>query len=619
MNRIFILLFFIFSTGAFAQKTQVSASFTPDTVRPNDVFAYVVELKNLEATLDFKNIPIPADFKYIRQEISSQMAMSFGTGGGGVSERTQIIKLLFSAPQKEGEYKIDSWKLNVNNIEHVVNSASIKVDSNAKAVIQSQQNVFGNNFGSMRQQRQPRQQREVDLNAVVSSKVEFKKGNIYVGESIPCDVSLIIDKKALSENGLRLVGLQCTTEKADDFSCTGFPSRPQVDESDAKNIFVKYKTLITPNKAGNYQLAFVFDGVFESGMPTAMDMDVFSVFETNFFGRQIPFKLPAQTENLTINPLPIEGCPDDFTGAIGKFSIEKLEVDSDSISVGEPCTLKAKIIGRGNFDRISAPQVKDDENWKVYKPKSEFIDESNGMNFFGAKNFEYIIVAQKADLTLSPSLSFSYFDTEKEQYVTVDAKPVAMSVAPAKKHSSASGLSNESAQTVAKDGGFEILDSSALTSESSLKTSLFLTKEFWFAQIIILLLAAVFIKTHLNKIKLAKDLPYAKFLSDKKLSAKKSKEAFLFANKNKALEFFNSAKESIQYAIAAKESVEALSITEKDALRLLEKNNKTMLFDEMKIFFEGSNMILYGGENKSASDLKELNLKLKNICAELLK
>jgi len=620
MKQIFILLFFIFSTVAFAQnKSQITASFSQESVRPNDTFAYVLEIKNIDTKFELKNIPIPEDFKFQRQESSNQMAMSFGSSGGGFTERTQILKLFFQAPSKEGDYKIDSWSVKIDDTEYTVNAVSVKVDSNAKQIVQTQQqNPFGRNF-PQRARQQHRQPQEIDLNSIVSAKVEFKEGNIYVGESIPCDVILLVDKNALAENSLRLVALQCTTEKADDFSCTAIPQQPDIDENDPKNAILKYRTFITPNKAGEYQLSFVFDGIFEGGMPSAMDMDIFSVFDNNFFGRKIPFKVPVQTQILTIKELPQEGRPDDFTGAIGNFSIEKLEVDTDSITVGEPCTLKAKIIGRGNFDRISAPLIKETSDWKTYKPKSEFIDESNGMHLFGAKNFEYVIVAQKADLEFSPSISFSYFDSIKEKYVTLEAKPVAMSVAPAKKHSFASNVSKESSQQNTKEGEFEILESSVLNKESSASAPFFLSKEFWIAQIILILIAGFVIKMHLRKIKLSQDLPYAKYLSDRKTSLKKTKEALNFSNKSKALEFFNSAKGSIQYALAAKEPIEALSITEKDAWRLLEKNNHTELFEDIKIFFEGANMILYGGKTENVSDLANLNFKLKNICTELLK
>lgn len=44
-------------------------------------------------------------------------------------------------------------------------------------------------------------------------------------------------------------------------------------------------------------------------------------------------------------------------------------VDPDALSVGDPSIITAKLVGMGNFGRISAPELDTGGNWKITSPK----------------------------------------------------------------------------------------------------------------------------------------------------------------------------------------------------------------------------------------------------------
>jgi hypothetical protein len=88
-------------------------------------------------------------------------------------------------------------------------------------------------------------------------------------------------------------------------------------------------------------------------------------------------------------------------------------------SVGNPVTLKVQVEGLGNFDRMGAPALTQTNGWRTYQPTSdtETLDEI-GMS--ALKTFSYTVVPLDA-VRQAPIAEFSYFDPEKEKYITLHA------------------------------------------------------------------------------------------------------------------------------------------------------------------------------------------------------
>jgi hypothetical protein len=150
----------------------------------------------------------------------------------------------------------------------------------------------------------------------------------------------------------------------------------------------------------------------------------------SFGSRQIPFEINMPSKKIEVLPLPEEGKPANFTGAIGSFSLDSVTVEPDALTVGEPCTIFVKIVGIGNFPRIQEPKLDAKDDWKTYKAKSSFTDESNGLSNIGIKTFEYTVVPRKPDIPYAPEVLFNYFDPIAKRYVEVKSNPVPVSVAP---------------------------------------------------------------------------------------------------------------------------------------------------------------------------------------------
>ena len=150
----------------------------------------------------------------------------------------------------------------------------------------------------------------------------------------------------------------------------------------------------------------------------------------DFFGQvtEKPLVLHSDSTPVKIQPLPVQGRPADFSGAVGKFDLSAEASVAKAMS-GDPITLTIKITGQGNFDRVITNGLVSSVAWKGYKPNSRFEPaESNG--FAGTKIFEQAIVPTQSGSSAIPALSFSYFDPDIHGYVTKTTDPVRVEISP---------------------------------------------------------------------------------------------------------------------------------------------------------------------------------------------
>ncbi|MCI5223713.1 MAG: hypothetical protein D3924_13850, partial [Candidatus Electrothrix sp. AR4] len=146
--------------------------------------------------------------------------------------------------------------------------------------------------------------------------------------------------------------------------------------------------------------------------------DIFGQYSS----REIKIRSP---ENLiTVLDLPAENRPDDFSGAIGSFSIS-VSASPLAGKIGDPITLKMKVTGSGNFDMVQAPELSESEGWKTYPASDNFIEQGRGK---GEKNFEQAVVPVTGGVTAVPQLRFSYFDSTEEEYVTLMSEPIPLTL-----------------------------------------------------------------------------------------------------------------------------------------------------------------------------------------------
>ncbi len=145
----------------------------------------------------------------------------------------------------------------------------------------------------------------------------------------------------------------------------------------------------------------------------------------DFFGTLDPVAVTANSMTIEVLPLPDEGKPPEFTGAVGRFTFDVQAVPTD-VAAGEPVTLTMTVSGQGNFDTVAAPRVPvDPQRLKPYEPKARPADQGH------TKVFEQVLIPLDPSVQEIPAIRFSFFDPSTGRYETVAKGPIPLHVRPA--------------------------------------------------------------------------------------------------------------------------------------------------------------------------------------------
>ncbi|MGZ4043698.1 MAG: BatD family protein [Bacteroidia bacterium] len=135
----------------------------------------------------------------------------------------------------------------------------------------------------------------------------------------------------------------------------------------------------------------------------------------------IEVKAKSNAITIEVLPLPEEGKPASFNGAVGKLNY-KVETNTQTLKANEALNLKITISGNGNFPLMDAPKLNLPESFESYDPKV-----SEAAN---AKSFDYLVVPRNEGEFILKDLDFSYFNTETKKYNTIQSPEIKITVLP---------------------------------------------------------------------------------------------------------------------------------------------------------------------------------------------
>ncbi|MFA5168195.1 MAG: BatD family protein [Candidatus Omnitrophota bacterium] len=137
-----------------------------------------------------------------------------------------------------------------------------------------------------------------------------------------------------------------------------------------------------------------------------------------FFARRQNRLLSPPPIQLVVKPLPENGKPASFQGAVGTFRLSAT-IDREKVKQNEPVTLKMVIEGEGNIETITRPKVPALTGFKTYDAdtNSKLFQTENVIG--GTKSFEIVFIPKEEGKSFIPPLEFSFFDPRQERYVTL--------------------------------------------------------------------------------------------------------------------------------------------------------------------------------------------------------
>lgn len=202
---------------------------------------------------------------------------------------------------------------------------------------------------------------------------------------------------------------------------TLYPDRPTTIDGDDVRLIMNY-----PEELGRSRSPFDAFG----------DDDFFSgsVFDDPFFrsfGNRLtitktrPVVAEAAIDPIVVRPVPSQGRPDNYVGAVGQYTIAA-EATPNRAQAGEPITLSLAITGSGSMDVVRAPPLsRQPDLTRDFKVSDESLA---GVVSGSTKVFTTTIRPLHDKVKAIPAIEYSYFDPDLEQFITVTSDPIPIEV-----------------------------------------------------------------------------------------------------------------------------------------------------------------------------------------------
>ena len=391
-------------------------------------------------------------------------------------------------PQSEGEFTIPSFDVKIEGKTFRTQAMKLSVSGGAR--VPQQMPGFPQNTAPMPSSPPPA---SAETGEPFFAELILSKKKVYVGEVVPVEFRFYFNSRIGGQVGERpnFGGEGFTVQK---FS--NAVKREQVVNG-ANYVVFSFQSAITAVKSGTLEIP---EATLEARLqlpgksPQGLG-DFFNNFPLpqGMFTDNRDVTLKTKAMQIEILPLPKDGRPEGFSGAVGKFAMEA-SVSPKKASAGEPVNLKVAVSGQGNFEGMGAPLLTGDEGWRSYPPSDKF-QSTDAVGFTGEKTFEFALIARQ-DQTRTPGVRFSYFDPSTGKYAVLTQEPLEV-------NAKAGGAPPVVAVTPAASQGdkpaptpVSTPDVTAMAGGSSSWVSLFFRKEFlianasmavaWFAMVLVL-------------------------------------------------------------------------------------------------------------------------------------
>jgi hypothetical protein len=313
-------------------------------------------------------------------------------------------------------------------------------------------------------------------------KLIVSKTTAYVGEDLPIELRFYFDRHI----GFHAYPMgQLPQIDGDNFVTKKYPapSADMISIDDRVYRVSIYRTAISGVKPGILNLPSAYQEFLlqipVNNSPSKDLSDSRSTQLKDFYVQSKNVKVRTNGITLTIKPLPTEGRPTGFSGAIGHFKMTS-SISPNRAQVGDPIQLNVDIKGTGNFERMTSPTIVDTGSWRLYDPRSK-LEPLDNLGISAVKKFSYTLVAE-SPVNKTPTVQFSYFDPEAHQYVTLTSNPGAIQIegSPA----TLAELNGAHSQSIAsaKTPVIDVLDIKPAPSKNKTFLTLFDNQHFWILQ-----------------------------------------------------------------------------------------------------------------------------------------
>lgn len=262
-----------------------------------------------------------------------------------------------------------------------------------------------------------------------------ERTHVYVGEIAPVRIRAWIpeDARAQLRSGIQPEGKAFTLHNVSDR-----PQQTREIRDGKRYLVVTWYGGISATKAGKYPASLSLNAtvaVRDTSAPKPRRArsgpfgdpffdDVFDDMNAPMIQKDVTLK--SDDQEIEVRPLPVDGRPEGFIGAVGEFRFDGTEIPKEW-KTGEPQQVGARISGSGNFALLDAPDLSPAEVWKTYPGRDEFTP-GDVASFAGSKQFQFSAVPRKGG-EQEVALRFSYFDPARGAYMEITSPAEMIQVA----------------------------------------------------------------------------------------------------------------------------------------------------------------------------------------------
>ena len=181
------------------------------------------------------------------------------------------------------------------------------------------------------------------------------------------------------------------------------------------------KTVLYPQKTGKLSIE-----------PLSLDVTVEVPSQRrDVFGRSfmstVNRTVSSRNRTITVKPLPKDGKPEDFSGAVGSFDF-KVTTNKQSLKASEALEFKVSVSGKGNLKLFRLPKLVLPSALEVYEPEHSERVNTKATGMQGSISDTYTVVPNYQGSYPIPVVSFSYFDLKTKQYKTINSERLIIEV-----------------------------------------------------------------------------------------------------------------------------------------------------------------------------------------------
>ncbi|MGH9460320.1 MAG: BatD family protein, partial [Vicinamibacteria bacterium] len=270
---------------------------------------------------------------------------------GQMSATRSIIYRM--TPLREGKFLIDSIAVTYQGTDYLTDPIEVEVISGSVVGPGTRPPDPLDRFSPP--QRRNATTGKVFVEAVLSSP------SVYVGEQVVLSYRLCTQVPIMGldiEQRPQLTGFWVEEVQA------ARNPEPQETTVNGETFYVfdlNPKSILFPTKAGDVTI-----GPATFSMAVRGSSDPFDSF---FFRTADTIRRSSEPVTLTVKPLPTEGRPANFSGAVGQYELG-LEVDKEKVAAGDPLTVDVVVQGQGNLKTVEVPELPTPQNFRAYEPKT---------------------------------------------------------------------------------------------------------------------------------------------------------------------------------------------------------------------------------------------------------